>query len=112
MLANIGLKMVLEMLFLTFSKADIRFKERELVWRTYTAVEALPTIKRVEIIDKREFALAALNANDETFVVHAATLAEPSIMPIYPFCQTQVAALTSEETKFPLNILTFLTSFY
>ena len=31
LLANIGLEMVLGMLFLTFSKADIRFAERELV---------------------------------------------------------------------------------
>ena len=31
LLANIDLEVVLEMLFLTFSKADIRFAERELV---------------------------------------------------------------------------------
>ena len=29
--------------FLTLSNADIRFAEKELVWRTYTAVEALPS---------------------------------------------------------------------
>ena len=34
-------KVVLEMPFLTLSSADIRFAERELVWRTYTAAEAL-----------------------------------------------------------------------
>ena len=87
LLANIGLEVVLEMLFLTFSKADIRFAERELVWRTYTAGEALPTTRKVEIINKREFAAAALNADDKTFMVHVAALAKPTIMPIHPSCQ-------------------------
>ena len=86
------------MLFLTLSKVDIRFAWWKLVWRIYTAVEALPMTRRVEIIDKREFAEAVLNAYDETFVVHVAALAEPTTMPIYSSCQTQVAALTSEET--------------
>ena len=93
--------------FLTLSKADVRFAERELVWRTYTAVEALPTTRRVEIIDKREFAAAALNADDETFVVHVAALAEPTTMPIHPSRQAQVAALTSEETGIPAEYSDF-----
>ena len=84
LLANIGLEVVLEMPFLTLSKADVRFAEQELVWRTYMVAEALPTTRRVEIIDKREFAAAVLNADDKTFVVHVAALAEPTIMPIHP----------------------------
>ena len=54
---------------LTLSSADIRFAERELVWRTYSAAEAWPTTQRVEIIDKKVFAVAALNEDDKTFVV-------------------------------------------
>ena len=84
LLVNIGLEVVLGMLFLTFSKADIRFMERELVWKTYMAAEVLLMTRRVKIIDKREFAVAALNADDETFVVHVAALAKPTTMPIYP----------------------------
>ena len=87
LLANISLKVVLGMLFLTFSKVNIRFVERELVWRTYTAAEALPTTKRVEIIDKKEFATATLNADNETFVMYVATIMEPTIMPIHPSYQ-------------------------
>ena len=60
--------------FLTLCKADIRFAERELVWRTYSAAEALLTTQKVEIIDKKEFAAAALNKEDKTFVVHMAAL--------------------------------------
>ena len=69
--------------FLTLNKADVRFAERELVWRTYTAAEALPTTRRVEIIDKREFAAAALNADNKIFVMHVAAPAEPTTIPIH-----------------------------
>ena len=86
------------MLFLTFSKADIRFAELELVLRTYTAARTLPTIRRVEIVNKREFAAAALNADDEIFMTYVAALAKPTTIPIYLSRQTQVAALTSKET--------------
>ena len=107
LLANISLEVVLEMLFLTFSKANIRFAERELVWRTYTAAEALLTTKRVEIINKREFAIAVLNADDEIIVVYVAALAEPTIMPIHSSRQAQVAALTSEEIRIPAEYSDF-----
>ena len=81
--ANIGLKVVLGMLFPTLSKTDIRFAERELVWRTYMAAEALLTTRIVEIIEKKEFAAAALHADDQIFVVYVAALAELIIMPMY-----------------------------
>ena len=107
LLANIGLKVVLGILFLTLSKADIRVAEQELVWRTYMATEVLPTTKRVEIIDQREFAATALNANNEIFVMHPAALAEPMTMPIHSSCQAQVAALTSKETRIPAEYSDF-----
>ena len=87
------------MFFLILSKADIWFAERELVWKTYTAAEALPTTREVEIIDKKEFVVVALNVDNETFVVHVEALAEPTTISIHPSCQAQVAALTSEENR-------------
>ena len=91
--------MVLKMFFLSLSKAEIRFAKRELVWKTYTATKALPTTRIVEIIDKKEFAAAALNVDDETFVVHVAALAKPTTVPIYHSYKVQVIVLTSEETR-------------
>ena len=45
----------------------------------------LPTTKQVELINKKEFAKAALDAESETFVVHVAALEAPLAgMPIYP----------------------------
>ena len=52
------------MSFLIFNKANMRIVEQELVWKTYIAAEALQTTRRVEIIDKREFAVMALNTDD------------------------------------------------
>ena len=98
LLANIGLEVVLGMSFLTLSKADIRFAERELVWRTYMTAETLLTTGRVEIINKKEFAMPALNEEDETFVIHVLAVAEPTTMPIHPSRQAQVAVLTSKKT--------------
>ena len=58
-------------------------------------------------MDKKEFAAAALNADNETFVIHVAALEEPTIMPIYPSCQAPVAALMSEETGIPAEYSDF-----
>ena len=49
----------------------------------------------------------ALNADNETFVVHVAVLAEPTIMLIHPSRQAQVAVLTSKETGIPAEYFKF-----
>ena len=74
LLADISAEVVLGMPFLTLSNADVQFVEKELTWRTYTTAEALPTTKRVELIDKKEFAKVALDENSETFVIYVASL--------------------------------------
>ena len=43
LLANISAEVVLNMPFLTLSNADVQFVEKELTWRSYTTIEALPT---------------------------------------------------------------------
>ena len=53
------MEVVLEILFLIFSNTDIQFVEKKLTWRFYTSVKTLPITKRVELIDKKEFAKAA-----------------------------------------------------
>ncbi len=77
--------------FLSFSNADIKFAELgKLTWRTNTIVEALLTTSRIELIDKREFARAALDKNSETFIIHVSTL-EATI--IYPSRAAQIVTL-------------------
>lgn len=43
-MANISLKIILEMLFIILSGADANFLENKLRWRTYTIVKAISTI--------------------------------------------------------------------
>ena len=94
LLAETSMEVVLEMPFLTFSNANIQIAAKEFTWRSYTAAEALPTTKRVELIDKKEFAKAALDEESETFVVHAAALETPLAgMVIHPSQEAQISAL-------------------
>ena len=79
LLADISVKVVLGISFLTLSNADIKFAQKELTWRSYTAAKALPTTNRVEIIDRKEFAKAALDKHVEAFVVHVISLSMMAI---------------------------------
>ena len=45
LLANISMKVVLDMLFLTFSNANVQFAEKELSWKTYTIKKAFLTTR-------------------------------------------------------------------
>ena len=47
------------------------------------AAEVLPMTRRVEIINKKEFAMAALNTDNKTFVVYVTALVEPMTILIY-----------------------------
>lgn len=62
------------MLFLTFSKVEIDFVGKELIWKAYTIAETLPTIKRVQIINLKKFAKVVLDPKQEGFVIHVTTL--------------------------------------
>ena len=65
LIADTRVEVVLGIPFLTFS---IAFADKELVWKTYTAAKALSKTKRVELLSAREFATAALGADDEAIV--------------------------------------------
>lgn len=62
------------MLFLALSNADFQFGAENFTWRIYTIAEALPTINRVELIDKKEFAKVALDKSSESFVIYVEAL--------------------------------------
>ena len=53
-----------------FSNADVSFSEGTLMWKSYTTSKVLPTIKQVQIVNPKEFVIAALNMDSKTFVVH------------------------------------------
>ena len=89
------MEVVLGMLFLTLSDAGIRYAQKELVWRSYTIAEASTTTRRVNLIDKKEFAKAPLDESSKTFVVHVATLEAPESagMIVHYSRAAQIAAL-------------------
>ena len=95
LLADISTEMVLGLLFLTLSNVKDQFVEKELIWRSYTTAKALLTTKRVELIDKKEFANAALDENSETFVVPVASLN----LGIHSDKEAQRASLLTKEFK-------------
>ena len=62
-----------------------------------------PPPKKVQIIDWKEFAKAALDPNKEAFVVHVATInAEPMI--IYPARKAQIALLKADEAPVTIPV--------
>ncbi len=87
------------MLFLFLNNVDFQFGAGELTWRSYNAVEAPPTTKRVELIDKKKFGKVALDENSETFVMYIAALkaSKPAGMPIHPSRAAQIASLSPNE---------------
>ena len=73
MVAIVSPEVVFEILFLTLSGAHIDFLDWKLRWRINTTIEALLTTRRVKLVGKKEFAVAALNPKHETFVVHVSS---------------------------------------
>ncbi len=84
LLADVSPDIVLGMLFLTMSNADVDFQARDLQWRSYTTRKVLPTTRQVELIGKKEFAAAALDPEHEAFVVHVAALSIDSGDEVHP----------------------------
>lgn len=69
MLDDTSMEVVRGMLFLTFSDADIRFAEKELVEGVTQLQRALFITKRVVLINRKGFAATMLDENEETVIV-------------------------------------------
>ena len=96
LVANTKFEVILGMPFLKISNADVLFIEGTLTWRTYITNKALPTNEQVQIVDSKEFVIAALDVDSETFVVHVA-IREREEMPVHSERQAQVGALLFNE---------------
>ena len=70
LVANTKFKAILEMLFLKFSNANILFGKKTLTQKSYTTSKILPTIKQIQIINKKDFVIAMLDINYKTFIMH------------------------------------------
>lgn len=107
-LDDINMKMVLEIFFLTFSNVNIQFAIKKLIQRSYITTEALPTTKRVKIIDKKKFAKIVLNENVEVFVVHLTFFSFNKLTIIIHLARkAQIALLFTKKIKISNNYLDF-----
>ena len=70
LVANTKFKVILKMFFLKLSNANVLFSKKTLTWRIYTINKALSIIKQIQIINKKDFVIVALNADSKMFVVH------------------------------------------
>ena len=91
LMADTKFEMVLGMLFLKISNADVAFGEGTLTWKSYITSEALPITERVQLVDPKEFVIAALDADSKTFVVHVAIWEREEIA-MDPGRKTQIEA--------------------
>lgn len=62
-MANVNLKVVFRILSLILSSINIDFLVQKLQQRTYTIQKALSTTRYVKLVEKKEFAIAAVNPN-------------------------------------------------
>ena len=109
LVANISLEVVLGMPFFILSCADINFSGCELWWRTYNTKKALPTIRRIELVGKKEFAAAAFEPDYETYVVHVGSvnsnaLPNSSPLDIHPSQRPQISKLISKEASTKVSV--------
>lgn len=68
------------------------------------------TTKRMQIIDRKDFAAAALNLDEEAVVVHVASLT--SKMLIHPAQEAQIASLLTEVASVSTNTQNLPISFH
>ena len=99
--------MVLGMPFLTLSNANIRFPKKKPTSRPYITKKALLTTRKIELINKKKFAKAALDENVETFVVHVSSLSLGSKITINPATKAQITSLLTEKVTVPAKYLDF-----
>ena len=90
-MTNTKFKVVLGILFLKISNADIALGEETLTWKFYKTNEALSTTEQLQLVDPKKFVIAALDADSETFVVHVA-IREQEEMAMNPDRKAQIEA--------------------
>ena len=105
LVANVGLKVVFGILFLTLSNADIDFSVWELWWKTYITKKTFLTTKCIELVRKKKFAAAALDPKYEIYVIYVAFLSftplvaslRSTLLNIHSFQKPQIFGLIVKE---------------
>lgn len=104
--ANISMDIMFGIFFVSLSNVEIIFLEQKLNWRLYTTIEAIPIIKWVELVEKKEFAAIALYLKDKIFILQIISLTSTNN---HLSCRVQIALLIQD--KAPTAVLFKYTNF-
>ncbi len=99
LLADVKPNIILGMPFQTTSNADVDFQVRDLYDSSYTTEDVFSTTRQVELIGKKEFAVAALDPEHKAFIVHIAALSVDSGDEVHPSRKAQIAHLKADEAS-------------
>lgn len=68
-----------------FNNANIQFKAKKLIWRSYTAASTLLIVRQIELIDEYKFVKVAQNKNSTIFIIYVGTpqVFKPVILVIF-----------------------------
>ena len=97
-MADTKFEMILKMFFLKINNADVSFNEKTLTWKCYITNEALPTTKQVQLVDPKEFVIAALDADSKTYVMHVA-IRKRKETAMHPDKKAQIKAQTKAQSE-------------
>ena len=111
-MTNTKFEIILGMLFLKISNADVSFGEKILMWKSHTTNKALPITKQIQIVNPKEFVIAALDINNEMFVMYVA-IRKREKMPVHSKRQLKLGPyyLTRLLLRSRQNILTIVITF-
>ena len=104
------MKIVLAILFSTFSNSNVQFVEKELTSKSYTIAKVPSTTKRIKLINKKKFAKVILNRNSEIFIVHLASF-NLALISIHLDKKAYIAFLFTKKIKFLDKYLDFVDIF-
>ena len=74
------------------------FGKKILIWRTHTINKVLLTTKQVQIINKKNFVIAALDTNSNTFMIYM-VIWEQEEMLMYSKKQAQIKAQNGAQVE-------------
>ena len=97
-MANVSLDVVFGMFFLILSSTDIDFLDRKLSWRTYITKKVLLTIKRFELVKKKEFIAVAFDPKHKTFIIHVICFSSIQLdANVHSFRRLQITGLIAKD---------------
>lgn len=109
-MAIIGIKIVLIKTFSNPNNADILFLKYKLSWKSYIAIKALPTIKQIELIDRKKFAKAILDKDVKPLIKHITF--SISLMLTHLAKKAQIALLLTKKILILRGYSDFINVFY